>query len=114
MSTATSYRHTARVGGALALLLASGMPALAGRYCGDRVESGMPVRESEEEARQAALSWWSSRAGALGRGYENWDVASDKSLDCKQKSDGSWRCLASAKPCLPDGVLPENLPKTDL
>lgn len=90
-------------------------PAEAVRFCGDRVESGRPSAATEEEARKAAQSWWSSRAGTLGRGYQNWEAAEDKSMKCqKNEISGSVTCMASAKPCLPEGVLPDDATKTDL
>jgi hypothetical protein len=88
--------------------------AEAGRYCGDPVESGTSTGATQEDALKAAQSWWSSRAGALGRGYENWDNAADQSLECSQDQAGTYHCKASARPCLPEGMLPENVPKIDM
>lgn len=89
-------------------------PAQAGRFCADRVEGGAATGASEAEARTAAQSWWSSRAGALGRGYEDWSAAEDKRVECQEKNGGHVRCVASARPCLPEGVLPNAVPKLEM
>jgi hypothetical protein len=90
--------------------------AMAGAFCGDPVEGGWASGKTEQEARDAAVQWWSSRAGALGRGYEHWETSTNKSVQCKAENNGgtSAKCIASARPCLPDGVTPENVPKVDL
>jgi hypothetical protein len=90
--------------------------ALAGAFCGDRVEGGWATGKTDQEARDAAVQWWSSRAGALGKGYEHWETATDKNVRCKESNNGdaSSKCIAAARPCLPDGVSPENVPKIDL
>lgn len=97
-------------------LVASPTLAAAGAFCGDAIEGGWASGKSEQEARDAAVSWWASRAGALGRGYEHWSSAVDKNVQCKAENNGgaSAKCIASARPCLPDGVTPENVPKVDL
>lgn len=89
-------------------------PAAAGRYCGDTIESGTSKGATQEEAVAAAQSWWSSRAGALGRGYESWDNAADQALECSRNEAGAYQCKATARPCLPKGMLPENVPKIDM
>jgi hypothetical protein len=101
---------------ALGMLLALAVPAAAhaGKFCGDLVEGGRASGATQEEALIAAQKWWSSRAGALGPGYENWDNADNQSLECLQGSDGRFVCKAMARPCLPEGILPENVPKLDL
>lgn len=103
-------------GRALAALMALAVPAAAeaGKYCGDPVESGLAAGATQEEALAAAESWWSSRAGALGRGYERWDNAADQALECSRDDKGTFHCKATARPCLPEGTLPENLPKLDM
>jgi len=88
--------------------------AIAGKYCGDPVEGGPSSGPTQEEAVLAAQQWWSSRAGALGRGYENWDNAKDRALECSKDDGGAFQCKASARPCLPEGTLPEHLPKIDM
>lgn len=101
---------------ALAALLAVGAPAVAwaGKFCGDPVESGLSKGATQEEALLAAQRWWSSRAGALGRGYENWNNADDQALECGKTEKGEFECKAMGRPCLPEGVLPENVPKLDM
>ncbi len=101
---------------ALAALLAIGFPATAeaGKYCGDAVEGGKSSGTTQEEALLAAQQWWSSRAGALGRGYESWDNADDRALECSKEIDGSYQCQATGRPCLPEGTPPENVPKLDM
>jgi hypothetical protein len=94
------------------LMLASS--AHAGKFCGDPVQSGLSSGATQEEALVAAQKWWSSRAGALGRGYESWDNAADQSLECSKDAKGEFHCKASARPCLPEGMLPENVPKLDM
>lgn len=86
----------------------------AGRFCGDPVESGLSSGATQEDALNAAVQWWSSRAGAMGRGYESWDNAEDRGMECSQSDAGSFQCKATGRPCLPAGVLPENVPKLDM
>lgn len=86
----------------------------AGKYCGAPVESGTSRGATQEEALNAAQKWWSSRAGALGRGFENWDNADDQALECAKDDQGAFHCHATARPCLPEGTLPENVPKLDM
>ncbi|HEX2842542.1 hypothetical protein [Hyphomicrobium sp.] len=95
----------------LSALLTIGMSASAeaGRFCGDPVESGTSSGVTQEEALTAAQQWWSSRAGALGRGYESWDNADQRALECN-KDNGTFQCKATGRPCLPEGMLPENVP----
>lgn len=88
--------------------------AQAGKYCGDPLEGGKAAGATQKEAIEAAQQWWSSRAGALGRGYEDWDNADDRALECKQDGRGRFECRATARPCLPEGTLPDNLPKLDM
>lgn len=101
---------------AAALFLgAAGNAGAEGRFCGDPVEGGVAAGTTEEEATFKAQRWWSSRAGSLGRGYENWDNANDRDVTCKGgNGDGTFHCKATARPCLPPGVLPENLPKLEM
>lgn len=107
-----SRAATAIVVGTLVSVFAS--PSEAGRYCGDSIESGTSKGATQEDAVEAAQGWWSSRAGALGRGYESWDNAADRALECSQDKDGEYQCKATARPCLPEGMLPENVPKIDM
>lgn len=102
----------AALGGLMTLLLPAA--ADAGKYCGDPLESGTSSGATQEEALVTAQKWWSSRAGALGRGYENWDNADDQVMECSKDDAGTFHCQASARPCLPEGTLPENLPKIDM
>lgn len=88
--------------------------ASAGKYCGDRIEGGKASAATQEEALTAAQKWWSSRAGALGRGYEDWGNAADQSLECGEDGKGQFHCRASGRPCLPEGTLPEHLPKIEM
>lgn len=97
------------------VLVAAGNAAAEGRFCGDKVEGGVAAGSTEEEATFKAQRWWSSRAGSLGRGYENWDNANDRDVKCKGgNGDGVFHCKATARPCLPPGVLPENVPKLEM
>lgn len=100
----------------LAVLLMVGVAAdaSAGKYCGDPVESGLSSEATQEKAMVAAQEWWSSRAGALGRGYESWDNSEDRALECSKDDRNMFRCKASGRPCLPDGTLPDNVPKIDM
>ncbi len=86
----------------------------AGRMCGEKVVGGAASGATEDEARKAATSWWSSRAGALGPGYEDWDRAADKKIVCEASKGGSVACTASARPCLPDGVVPDDGKRLEL
>jgi len=87
---------------------------VAGRFCADRIDGGLASGSTEQEAREAAITWWSSRAGALGKGYQDWAAAEDKEITCQAKSEGVAACKAAGRPCLPEGTLPENAPKLDL
>jgi hypothetical protein len=100
---------------ALVLSLLLGDPAeAAGVFCGDPVESGMASGATKAESEAAAIAWWSSRAGATGRGYEIWANARDPEVTCKDGGNGEFICRARARPCLPEGQTPENVPKLDL
>ncbi|WP_072396226.1 hypothetical protein [Hyphomicrobium sp. CS1GBMeth3] len=102
---------------ATGLLVATGpwcTEAQAGKYCGDPLEGGLSSGVTQEEAIEAAQQWWSSRAGALGRGYQDWDNADDRALECSKNMSGKFQCQATARPCLPEGTLPDDLPKLDM
>ncbi|MEQ1671634.1 MAG: hypothetical protein ABL893_12300 [Hyphomicrobium sp.] len=88
--------------------------AVAGRFCGKSLEGGVATGASQEEAQAAAISWWASRAGALGKGYESWETADTKSVKCEKTSNGKMNCVASGKPCLADGVIPDDKSRRDL
>ncbi len=109
-------RSTRRASVLVAALFALATPsgAFAGKFCGERVESGEAIGKTEDEAKTAATVWWSSRAGSLGKGYEHWEDAAGKSLTCHPGPLGKVKCIAAAKPCLPDGVLPSDARKQDL
>lgn len=81
--------------------------ALPGRYCGDLVESGRSSGATQEEALKAAQVWWSSRAGVLGPGYENWDSAGERAMECEKEGAGLFKCKATGRPCLPAGARPK-------
>ncbi len=104
-----------------ALILASAFAAgvtngaRAETFCEAVVKSGWASGKTEAEAKNAATTWWSSRAGSLGAGYEVWERAKDKSLSCHTGGpSGTVKCIASAKPCLPEGKLPNDPNKRDL
>lgn len=99
---------------AIASALHTQEPAQAGAFCGDPVQSGNASGLTQAEAEKAAISWWSSRAGAVGRGYEKWENAEGAQVSCKEQPNKKIVCQASGRPCLPDGQRPENLPKVDL
>jgi hypothetical protein len=88
--------------------------ACAETFCTETVKSGFASGKTEAEAKAAATTWWSSRAGALGEGYQSWDRAKDKSLICHAGSPGTFKCTASARPCLPEGKLPDDPNKKSL
>jgi len=99
----------------MCVTLVASMPAAAeGRFCGSQVESGEASAATEDEAKKAATVWWSSRAGALGRGYEFWENSKDKAVNCHAGPRNTFKCIAIGKPCLPEGVLPQHGPKQDL
>lgn len=89
-------------------------PANAARFCAASITGGEATAATEEEAKKAATVWWSSRAGALGEGYETWDDARDKSVTCHPGPRNTFKCIAAGRPCLPDGVTPDTGPKQDL
>lgn len=88
--------------------------AHAGRFCGELLEGGAVLRPTEAEARKDAENWWVSRAGSLGAGFQSWDQAQDRKITCAEKTNGSFRCIATAKPCLPDGEVPNDRPKQEM
>ncbi len=90
---------------ALSALLMAAVPAVteAGKHCGEPVEGGTSSGTTQEEALLAAQEWWSSRASALGSGYEHWENADDRAFECGKDLKGDYRCKASARPCLPEG-----------
>jgi hypothetical protein len=88
-------------------------PASAGRLCGRVVVSGLASAGTQADATAAAISWWSSRAGALGKGYEKWDMAEDKNVVCKSTA-GRFTCTASARPCLSGDPEPDSEGKFNL
>lgn len=104
--------------GVLAILLL--LPSAAagageeGIFCGDLVESGIASGDSRQKSEEAAISWWSSRAGSKGKGYQLWLHARDKKIECKDGGRGTFRCVVAARPCLPPGTTPENVPRLDL
>lgn len=88
--------------------------AESGHFCGTEVHSGEATGKSENEASSAAKVWWSSRAGAMGEGYQVWANAKDKSVKCHPGPRESVKCVAAAKPCLEAGVIPKDAPKQEL
>jgi len=79
----------------------------AATLCTSVVESGWASAPTEQEATDRAILWWSSRAGALGPGYESWDRAQRKDIRCEPvEGQSSFRCMVKAAPCLPDGQVP--------
>ncbi|MBS0235307.1 MAG: hypothetical protein JSR99_17705 [Proteobacteria bacterium] len=98
---------------ALSITVAPSM-GYADSFCKGAVKSGVASGKTEAEAKAAATKWWSSRAGALGEGYQDWDRAKDKSLICHPGPFETFKCTASAKPCLPEGKLPDDPDKKDL
>lgn len=108
-------RASARAAAALgAVLTLFPEGAHAGRFCGDPLESGLASGATQEEALTKAEGWWSSRAGALGRGYESWANARDRAMECSKDIGGKFQCKVIGTPCLPRGVLPENVPKLEM
>ena len=99
--------------GAMMLSLSSAH-AHEGRFCGDVVESGRASADTQEEALKKAEGWWSSRAGTSGRGYEHWEHARDRAMECTQDNAGKFYCKAKGRPCLPPGTLPDNVPKIEM
>jgi hypothetical protein len=95
-------------------LLGTPGPCLAGQYCGEPIEGGAVTRPTEEEARRDAQNWWVSRAGSVGKGFQDWATAQDKSISCEARGNGTVRCVAKAKPCLPEGALPSDIPKIEM
>ncbi len=85
--------------------------SVAAPYCSERLEGGHASAPDRKAAEAAAISWWSSRAGALGKGFQDWDIAADKSIACEPTAKGDISCVAAARPCLPDGQLPDDKPK---
>ena len=99
----------------LSAVLMAALPASteAAKYCGEPVEGGTSSGTTQQEALDAAQEWWSSRASALGRGYESWDNADDRALECSKDLRGDYQCKASARPCLPEGARPPD-PEKDM
>ncbi|MCV0370870.1 hypothetical protein [Filomicrobium sp.] len=84
-------------------------PLRAASICASVIESGWAIASTESEAKKRAILWWSSRAGAKGPGYENWDRAQRKRTHCEAYK-GKTRCKVTAAPCLPEGRLPDLKP----
>jgi len=79
----------------------------AAEICSSVIESGWALAETQKDAEQRAILWWSSRAAALGKGYESWDRAQRKKLLCEPRQPaGGIQCKAFAAPCLPEGLIP--------
>lgn len=89
---------------ALAVAPCGGAAAHSGRACGELVESGQSSGATQEEALKAAQVWWSSRAGALGPGYENWDSAGERAMECEMEGAARFKCKATGRPCRPAGA----------
>lgn len=85
------------------------MPLRAAPLCAAIVESGWAIASTETEAVKRAILWWSSRAGATGPGYENWDRAQRKQTRCEVHKN-MIRCKVAAAPCLPEGRIPDPKP----
>ena len=98
----------------VAMMVVAPVSSFADKYCGDPVEGGKASAPTQEEALLAAQKWWSSRAGSLGAGYEDWNNANDQALECTKDLKGHFHCTATARPCLPEGTLPDHLPKLDM
>lgn len=98
----------------LALMAMPLASASAAQFCGELVEGGAVLRKTEAEARKDAENWWASRAGSLGPGFQDWSLAKDKALTCSEKTDGSFRCVAKARPCLPEGEVPPQAPRQEM
>lgn len=97
------------------LLLAGGATATgrvssanAASFCANELKGGEATAKTEAEAQTAAKVWWSSRAGSLGEGYQDWEQAKEKSVTCHDGAAGTKKCIASAKPCLRDGNIPKD------
>ena len=72
----------------VAMMVVAPVSASAGKYCGDPVEGGKASAPTQDEALLAAQKWWSSRAGSLGAGYEDWNNANDQALECTKNLKG--------------------------
>jgi hypothetical protein len=94
---------------ALTIVVAAGAAPSTGHaelLCGAMVKSGVASGKTEAEAKSAATTWWTSRAGALGEGYQEWDHAKNKSVSCHAGPFNTFKCRASAEPCRPDDSKP--------
>lgn len=107
----TFWRYAVASWLALGLAVSS---AAAAQFCGEKLEGGAVLRPTEAEARKDAENWWVSRAGTLGEGFQNWATAQDKDIKCSEKAGGSFRCTASARPCLPEGEVPREAPRQEM
>ncbi len=89
---------------AIAALVAGSMsvtttPSLA-YSCKAYPEQADAYLKSKFAARAKAVKNWSYKTkNKYGLAWSVWDIAKDKSVDCKQVS-GKWSCTAKAKPCL--------------
>lgn len=92
---------------AVAAAAAPGVVLHAAPLCTSVVESGWASGSTERDATDRAILWWSSRAGAIGPGYESWERAQRKNIRCEPISgQNAFRCKVLAAPCLPDGMIP--------
>lgn len=100
------YPYVALVTAAVAALGLLTEPVQAKPYCASLVTGGWAKAATPPEAEEKAITWWSSRAGALGKGFHRWSHATSKSMKCEKLPDGQTRCRAQARPCLDEGQVP--------
>ena len=87
------------VGIATVAMSATTTPSLA-YACKAYPEQADAYLKTKFAARAKAVKNWSYKTkNKYGVAWSVWDIAKDKSVDCKKVS-GKWTCESNAKPCL--------------
>ncbi|WP_457940319.1 hypothetical protein [Mesorhizobium sp. 10J20-29] len=87
------------VGIATVSMSATATPSLA-YSCKAYPEQADAYLKTKFAARAKAIKNWSYKTkNQYGLAWSVWDIAKDKSVECKKVS-GKWSCKAKAKPCL--------------
>jgi len=75
--------------------------AAAVRRCHGMISSRIAHAATEVDARKAAMAEWLAKAAALGPGFDRWQLAADRALQCyPAKAGGGFDCIAIGAPCV--------------
>ena len=92
-----------------AMLVLPSAAIAAVRECLPLLSSAPKTAKDEATAKQLALADWLEKAARLGPGYTRWQLAIDRSIDCRNSPAGIL-CLAVGRPCVIEQV-PTQKPK---